>query len=127
MHEVAGIYEDRAEVNGKITGLTAINDPRAMTDVFSLKAAAGTIATIDSGQIVVDQPTATKLGLHVGEPVTVQMTNGGPRTFTLSGIYAKSTLFNGWVINTGRRVELPRRPAVPRPSSSSPPAPRSLR
>ena len=56
VHEVAGIYEDRAEINGKVTGLGAINDPRALTDVFSLKPAAGTIATIDSGQIVVDQP-----------------------------------------------------------------------
>ncbi len=99
VHEVAGVYQDRAKINGKVIGLTAINEPRSMTDVFSLKPTAGTLSTLDSGQIVVDQPTATKLGLHAGTGVTVQMTNGGPRTFTLSGIYAKNALFNGWAIN----------------------------
>jgi putative ABC transport system permease protein len=100
VHEVAGLYNDRGEVNGDVTGLSAISDPHAMTDVFSLRPAAGTITALVPGQIVVDQPTATKLALHVGSTVTVQLAKGDARAFTLSGIYAKSALFNGWVVSS---------------------------
>jgi putative ABC transport system permease protein len=100
VHEVAGLYFDDAEINGKSADAGAINDPRALTDMFSLEASTGSITTIAPNQVVVDQPTATKNGLHVGDTITVQFTQGARQTFTLSGIYAKSQLYSGWVFNS---------------------------
>jgi putative ABC transport system permease protein len=100
VHEVAGVFVAGASIDGSTTQVVALSDPRTMTDVFSLTAASGSIATLGADQAVIDAPTATKDGVRVGDRITARFAQGGPQTFTVSGIYAKSPLFSGWAFNT---------------------------
>ncbi|HEY1486735.1 MAG TPA: FtsX-like permease family protein [Micromonosporaceae bacterium] len=102
VHEVLALYQDAALVNGRKTYVAAISDQHPLTDIYSLKTVGGSIASVGPDQILVDAPTATKLGLHIGDPVTVQLTHGDPITVTLSGTYAKNLLTSGWVLNAGQ-------------------------
>lgn len=111
VHEVGAIFQDGAAVNGKTTIVRAINDPRTLTDVFSLTASSGSVTAIGPDQVVVDAPTATKAGIHVGDRISVAFSQGARDSFTVSGIYAKSDLTDGWIFNSAVasnfKVDLP--------------------
>jgi len=94
----AGVYEDGAVVDGERTFIGAITNPSAFPSMFSLTAKAGRIDAIGDGQVIVDEDTATKQNLHVGDSVTVQLAKGAPLRLTLSGIYSESGLTSGFVI-----------------------------
>ncbi|GIH13981.1 ABC transporter permease [Rugosimonospora africana] len=97
--QVAGFYHDQARVDGKVTGVDAVDDPQALRDMFGLSAKSGTIGTEGSGQLIVDEKQATSLGLHVGSQVPVQLTRGDARTFTVTGIYRDNDVYAGWVLS----------------------------
>jgi putative ABC transport system permease protein len=77
--------------------------------VFGLTAASGDIGHLDRGQLLVDEKTAKDRGLHVGSQVTVQLTHGDARTYTLTGIYAAddatSNLIHGWLLSAADAVD----------------------
>jgi putative ABC transport system permease protein len=98
--QVIGFYGDAAAVDGKLTGLTAVDNPPALHDIFGLTAASGTIDRIEPGQLLLDEKSAQDRGLHVGSQVKIQMQRGALRTFTLTGIYAKNDLANGWLLSS---------------------------
>jgi putative ABC transport system permease protein len=95
---VSGLYEDQALVNGGRQYVGSFSNEAVVPGMFSLATSAGRIDSVADGQVIVDQPTATKLGLSLGAPVTVQLARGAPLTLTLSGIYAKSDLIAGFVL-----------------------------
>jgi putative ABC transport system permease protein len=109
--EVAAFYSDRAAIDGKTLGVDAVENPRALSDMFGLTAKSGTINTLGSGQLIIDEQKAQALGVHVGSQVPVQLSRGGPRTFTVTGIYAKNDVMGGWLMSaadaTGFRVNQP--------------------
>ena len=95
---VSGLYQDAALVNGDRTFVGAFSNEAAIPGMFSLTATAGSIGSIADGQVIVDETTATDERLSVGSPVTVQLVRGDPIHLTLSGIYAKSDLLQGFVV-----------------------------
>jgi putative ABC transport system permease protein len=95
---VSGLYEDAATVNGELTFVGAFSNMAVVPSMFTLSPSAGSISTVDNGQVVVDQPTATDKHLHVGSPVTVQLARGNPVQLTVSGIYNKSDLLSGFIV-----------------------------
>jgi putative ABC transport system permease protein len=98
--ETATLYGDLARINGDRTGLAAVDDVAALDDMAGLKASSGTISSIGDGQVIVDQPEADAHHLKVGDRVSVQLARGPARTFTLTGIYAKNNVTNGWISST---------------------------
>ena len=95
---VSGLYQDVALVNGDRTFVGAFSNESAIPNMFSLSTVAGSISSIADGQVIVDEKTATDKHLTIGSPVTVQLTRGDPLHLTLSGIYGKSDLMNGFAI-----------------------------
>jgi putative ABC transport system permease protein len=94
----SGLYQDGAMVNGGRTFVGAFTNIAAVPAMFSLTATAGTIDAINDGQAIVDEKTATDKGLVLGSPLTVQLARGEPLHLSLSGIYAKSDLINGFMV-----------------------------
>jgi putative ABC transport system permease protein len=99
--ETATLYGDLARVDGEHTGLGAVDNVAALDDMTGLKATTGTITSIGDGQLIVDQPTADAHHLKVGDQVPVQLARGAQRTFTVTGIYAKNNVVNGWIASAG--------------------------
>jgi putative ABC transport system permease protein len=109
--QVIAFYGDMATINGKLTPLAAVDNPPALHGIFGLTSASGTIDRIQPGQLLLDEKAAKDQGLHVGSQVKIQMQRGELRTFTLTGIYAKNDLANGWLLSsadaTGFRTAQP--------------------
>jgi putative ABC transport system permease protein len=95
--ETATLYGDQARVNGKGTFLGAVDNVSALHDMFGLKTASGTTDTLSAGQLIVDQRQADSLKLKVGDQIPIQLARGQQRNFTLTGIYAKNDVLNGWI------------------------------
>jgi len=95
---VTGIYQDLALINGRKSFVAAFSDAAVVPDMFGIKAAAGTISGVGDGQAVLDETTATEMGLTVGSSIDVQLPRGEPVALTVSGIYAKSDLVNGIIV-----------------------------
>ncbi|GLI02339.1 ABC transporter permease [Phytohabitans aurantiacus] len=114
VQETAGIYWDRAVINGENDGVTAISDVAALTDIYHAKATAGTISSLGDDQMLVDADTAKDKGLSVGQSLTVQTTRGDAKTYTLSGIYEASELYGGFVLPVAAAKDF----AVPKPTQA---------
>jgi putative ABC transport system permease protein len=95
---VAGIYTDVAVVGGEREYLTAASDVAALSAIYQATATAGSIDTLGANQLLVDSGTAAQRGLSVGSTVPVQLSRGEEQTYTVTGIYAESDLFGGFVL-----------------------------
>jgi putative ABC transport system permease protein len=95
---VSGLYGDVALVNGELTSVEAFSNMAVVPSMFSLAPTAGNISTVDDGQVIVDQKTATAKNLHVGSPVTVQLARGNPVHLAVSGIFDNADLINGYIV-----------------------------
>ena len=109
---VAGIYTDVALVGGEREYLTATTEVTALRDIYRATPSAGSIDTLGPGQLLVDSGTAAQRGLSVGSTVPVQLTRGEPQTYTVTGIYAESDLFGGFLLPVEATVDF----ALPQPA-----------
>jgi putative ABC transport system permease protein len=109
---IAGEYGDLALVNGERTYVAATSNVAALRDIYKATATAGRIDTLGSRQLMVDSGRAKKLGLSVGSQVSVQLSRGEAQTYTLTGIYAESDLFGGFLLP----VEAAKNFAIPQPT-----------
>ncbi|MEU5962662.1 ABC transporter permease [Micromonospora parva] len=91
---VDGEYGDMAKVDGESTWVAASSDPASLRQIFGAKPTAGDIDRIGPTQMLASSDTATSRGWSVGSTVTVQLTRGEARTYTVSGIYESSQLTN---------------------------------
>src|SRR5262249_37901658 len=98
--QTATLYADAVRINNDRTGLAAIDNVQALATMFGVKPSSGTISSLSSGQLILDQPQADSLHLKVGDTVSVQMARGDQQTFTLSGIYAKNDIISGWICSS---------------------------
>jgi putative ABC transport system permease protein len=99
VRSVSGLYEDVGSVNGHLTGIGVFSDMSVVPEMFTLAPNAGDISHVGPGQVVVDQNTANGDHLHLGSTITVQLVRGGPHQLTVSGIYDKSDLLNGYFVS----------------------------
>ncbi|MDG4831161.1 ABC transporter permease [Solwaraspora sp. WMMD1047] len=95
---VAGIYSDVAIVGGEREYLTATGEVSALRDIYRATPTAGSIDTLGPNQLLVDSGTAAERGLSVGDTLPVQLTRGEEQTYTVTGIYAESDLFGGFLL-----------------------------
>lgn len=95
---VDGEYGDMAEVDGIRTWVGASSNAAALERIFGAKATAGDISRLGPDQLLVSSDTAKSRKLSVGSQVTVQLSRGEARTYTVSGIYQSSQLTNPMVL-----------------------------
>ncbi|MFG1952928.1 ABC transporter permease [Micromonospora sp. NPDC048830] len=89
---VDGEYGDMVKVDGKTTYASAHSDPAALRRILGAEATAGVVDRLAPGQLLVSSDAAASRNLSVGSTVTVQAQRGEPRTYTVTGIYASSSL-----------------------------------
>lgn len=111
---VAGVYGDRAEINGERGWVTATSDVAALREIYRATPTAGTIDSLGPNQLMVDSGTAKDRGLSVGDTVPVQLSRGDAQTYTVTGIYAESDLFGGFVLPASAATNF----AVPQPAQA---------
>ncbi|MFJ6197466.1 ABC transporter permease [Micromonospora sp. NPDC092111] len=95
---VDGEYGDMATVNGQNTWVSASSDVTALERIFGAKATAGDISRLGPDQMLFSSDSATSRNVSVGSQVTVQLSRGEARTYTVSGIYESSQLTNPVVL-----------------------------
>ncbi|KKJ97529.1 ABC transporter permease [Micromonospora sp. HK10] len=95
---VDGEYGDMAVVNGTRTWVAASSNVAALERIFGTKATAGDISRLAPDQLLLSSDTASARNLSVGSTVTVQLSRGDARTYTVSGIYESSQLTNPMVL-----------------------------
>ncbi|PSK67439.1 ABC transporter permease YtrF [Micromonospora sp. MH33] len=108
---VDGEYGDMATVNGERTWVAASSDVAALERIFGAKANAGDISRLGPDQMLVASDTAKSRNLSVGSTVTVQLSRGEARTYTVSGIYESSQLTNPVVLPPQAATDF----AIPQP------------
>jgi putative ABC transport system permease protein len=96
--KVAGVYSDQARIGGKLEYLGATSDMPALRDIFGLRAVQGSVDALSPTQVVVDENSAKDFHLSAGSTVSIQLSHGQPRTFTVAGVYADTDLFGGFVL-----------------------------
>ncbi|WP_346534477.1 FtsX-like permease family protein [Micromonospora sp. DPT] len=95
---VDGEYGDMAVVNGERTWVAASSNVASLEAIFGAKATAGDISRLAPDQMLFSSDTATSRNVSVGSKVTVQLSRGEARTYTVSGIYESSQLTNPVVL-----------------------------
>ncbi|MEN3613581.1 ABC transporter permease [Plantactinospora sp. ZYX-F-223] len=111
---VAGLYGDRAVIGGKQGWITATSSVPALREIYRATPTAGSIDSLGPNQLMVDSKTAKDRGLSVGDTLPVQLSRGDARTYTVSGIYAESDLFGGFVVPASAAANF----AVPQPTQA---------
>jgi putative ABC transport system permease protein len=94
---VVGVHADVALLDGEQTMVAAVSESTALRQMFGMTAKAGTLDRLDAGQLIVDEQTAQARHLGIGDTVTVQLTKGEARTFTVVGVYARTPGVSGWI------------------------------
>lgn len=91
-----GIRFDAAQY-GSESGFVASADVSKLADVLRMEPVAGTPAlrTLRSGELLVDEDFASAHNLSVGGTFAMATQRGGPRDYTVVGIYQKSELASG--------------------------------
>ncbi|WP_433121040.1 ABC transporter permease [Micromonospora sp. CA-246542] len=91
---VDGEYGDMGRIDGESTWVAASSDIASLRQIFGAKATAGDIDRLSPTQMLASSDTAKSRGWSVGSTVSVQLTRGEARTYTISGIYESSQLTN---------------------------------
>lgn len=108
---VAGVYADMAMIDGDRTYVTATSDVAALREIYQATATAGSIDSLGPNQLLIDSKRAAERGLTVGSTVPVQFNRGEQATYTVTGIYAESDLFGGFVVSAEAAKDF----AIPNP------------
>jgi putative ABC transport system permease protein len=95
----AGIWSDQATVNGTPSNVNGTQDLAVLVDALGAAPAAGTLGTLGADQMVMSADEAAERGLTVGQSVTVQLSRGEPRTFTIVGTYADEAMPGNYMLS----------------------------
>jgi putative ABC transport system permease protein len=107
----AGVYNDRALVNGEATFVNAATDLAALAEIYGASPTAGSLDTLRADQLAVDSVAAAERGLSVGDTVSVQLPRGEPHTLTVSAIYPENDLPGRYLLSRELTSEM----AIPQP------------
>jgi len=94
-----------AQLGGGTTALTVV-DPSTITSMLSIDMVSGSIPTLGTDGLIVDQATATSQGWHQGSTVPATFLNGARRTLVIQGVYKASGAFTGGVVSTATAREV---------------------
>jgi putative ABC transport system permease protein len=85
---VAAEAYDGALINGKQQFVGAFDDQAAAVRILKLKTKDGRLDKLASGELLVDDRTATKQRWKTGDTVSVQLARGEARQFRVAGVFA---------------------------------------
>lgn len=108
-----GLYNDNAKYQGKNIVLGAASDVGKLNKVFKVSTKEGTLRTLKSGEIVIDDAFAKNKHLSVGDTMQIATPRGSPGNFTVVAVYKKSDIMNGSLISVAdaqQRFSYPTQP-----------------
>ncbi len=103
VRQAVAVYSDAAQVGTDATQVEA-GDAAAMADILRLKATAGELRTLRHGETLVDEVFAADRHLAVGGTVELTTALGGPRTYTVVGIFGRSQVLPGPLLSVADAI-----------------------
>ena len=96
---VAAFRQGNARVGkaGKVS-VQGVN-PTALTQVLTLDAVQGDLATLSQGELAVSETEASNLGVKVGEQVPVEWARTGTHPVTVGAVYADNQFAGGYLVS----------------------------
>jgi putative ABC transport system permease protein len=94
---VAGFAADVAVVDGKPNLVTVTGSPAAAWQILHVHAVSGRIDVIPADGLLVDDITAARTHVNVGDTVEAQLPRGAPVRFRITGVYAQTAAVGGWI------------------------------
>ncbi len=111
VESVVALYGDLGRIGGSDEFVGAVDDVPALAPMFELTTTSGNLGTLPEGGLLVDAATAEAHGLATGSTVTVQLGRGEPRTYTVAGVYGRTTYFSGFILPEAAALQGFRSPA----------------
>lgn len=90
----AGLWDDRALINGQDTNVTAADDLARLADALGTTPVSGTFGTLKANQIAV----STDKGWPVGTKLNVQLSRGRSAEYTVAATFADDAMPRGVVL-----------------------------
>ncbi len=96
---VASFRQGNARIGkaGKVS-VQGVN-PAALTQVLTLDAVHGKLATLSQGELAVSESEASNLGVKVGEQVPVEWARTGTHPVTVGAVYADNQFAGGYLVS----------------------------
>jgi putative ABC transport system permease protein len=111
VRSAAGIWSDQAIVDGRRTSVDAADDLARLADAYGATPTSGRLATLRPDQIAVGTTEAQDRGWTLGTRLTVQLSRGEARTYTIAATYAEDSLPGNYLLPAAAAADF----AVPQP------------
>ncbi|GAA2646855.1 ABC transporter permease [Paractinoplanes durhamensis] len=90
----AGIWQDQAKINGELTYVTATKDLAVLGDAFG----GLQLSPLKDDQMAVSTQQLTEKGWKVGDTVSVQLSHGDERRYTITESYDEDAMVGGYQV-----------------------------
>ena len=84
-----GLWYDFGQADGRDALFIGIDDIAAWRDMAGLEAVAGSLDRLDSGQIILDDRTAERVGVTAGDQIRIELPRSEARAYEVVGVYAR--------------------------------------
>jgi putative ABC transport system permease protein len=92
------VYRNQFEFRSTLTTLTGVTTQN-LADTVILRMTSGSAAALARGEMLIDNTTATKDHLTVGDRVPVRFAATGPTTIKIGGIYQSNALIQSYLVS----------------------------
>jgi putative ABC transport system permease protein len=92
-----GVRAGTVRIDGS-TNIVLATDPRHVSDLFDIDLKQGDVASMTATGIAISQQKADAKHLAIGQPLKVQFTTTGTKTFTVQAIYGARQLAGDYVL-----------------------------
>jgi len=93
------VYRDQFEFKSTLTTLTGVTTQN-LADTVVLRMTSGSAAALAQNEMLIDNTTATKDHLSVGDTVPVRFAYTGPTTIKIGGIYQSNVLIQSYLVSS---------------------------
>ena len=93
------VYRDQFEFKSTLTTLTGVTTQN-LADTVVLRMTSGSAAALTQNEMLIDNTTATKDHLAVGDTVPVRFASTGPTTIKIGGIYQSNALIQSYLVSS---------------------------
>jgi putative ABC transport system permease protein len=93
------VYRNQFEFKSTLTTLTGVTTQN-LADTVILRMTSGSAAALAHGEMLIDNTTATKDRLAVGDRVPVRFAATGPTTVKIGGIYQSNALIQSYLVGS---------------------------
>jgi putative ABC transport system permease protein len=94
------VYQDQFEVQGSVQNLTSVSTANFSQTVI-VNMTAGSSASLDNGDLLIDSTTANSKHWTVGQVLPVRFALTGPTTMRIGGIYQPNQLVGRYLVGNG--------------------------